>query len=262
MFKYPIPDADELAMLYREGSGECWEDPVETRHDWVIARDWIWRTVERGDILDVGCWDGSFLASLQKEDNYGLHGVELNDEAVGKAGRMGIDIVSPDFSTLRSLGDASYDVVCAFDVIEHTENPALFLKTLSNLTRPDGYLIISSGNTEASAWRFSRSRYWYCSIPEHISFINRTWCTAMCGQIGCSLEKIELYSHLGRVSRKEHLRDFVKNLLYAAVPSLFVALRNFRWRQSKVQFDEKYSFPPAWASSKDHLIAVYRKHDA
>ena len=57
------------------------------------------------------------------------------------------------------------------DVIEHVTNPGELLdQALPHLT-PGGTLIISTGDAGNVLWRrVFRSRFWYSSFPEHITF--------------------------------------------------------------------------------------------
>jgi 2-polyprenyl-3-methyl-5-hydroxy-6-metoxy-1,4-benzoquinol methylase len=44
------------------------------------------------------------------------------------------------------LSDGSADVVTAVEVIEHLENPRAFVRELARLTKPDGWIVITTPN--------------------------------------------------------------------------------------------------------------------
>jgi hypothetical protein len=57
------------------------------------------------------------------------------------------------------------------DVIEHVANPGDLLDQALPHLAPGGSLIIATGDTGNVQWRrVFRSRFWYSSFPEHITF--------------------------------------------------------------------------------------------
>jgi SAM-dependent methyltransferase len=121
-------------------------------------------------VLDVGCFNGAFLQYLG--DSWHRFGIEPSIEAARLAQGRGIDVLAP---TLEELPPATpgFDAVLAIDVVEHLGNPVPFFQRLSTHLNPGGVLIVLTGDTDAPAWRLQGSRYWYCSLPEHVSFYNR-----------------------------------------------------------------------------------------
>ena len=94
-------------------------------------------------VLDVGCGDGAFLdearaAGLQ------THGIELNKDAREKAANKGHEVMD---SLLQDLdGSLQYDLVVAFQVVEHVADPIQFLRLMARVVRPGGYLAVAVPN--------------------------------------------------------------------------------------------------------------------
>jgi cyclopropane fatty-acyl-phospholipid synthase-like methyltransferase len=98
-------------------------------------------------LLDVGCATGFFMEAAADE-GFDVRGVEFSAVAISLA-RPDIRerIVRGDVNTLlRSQAD-KFDVVTAFDIIEHVQNPASFLMELREVLKPGGVLAISSPDT-------------------------------------------------------------------------------------------------------------------
>jgi SAM-dependent methyltransferase len=98
------------------------------------------------DVLEVGCGQGGFGARLAQ--NYRYVGVEPDSvssavaaERVAEAGGRGV-VHHGDLSALDA--DARFDLVCAFEVIEHIEDDAAALRDWVARLRPGGWLLLST----------------------------------------------------------------------------------------------------------------------
>src|SRR5690349_21827168 len=77
--------------------------------------------------IDLGCGHGALLYFARMAGYGNTAGVDISAEQVEEAKRLGIEgVVAGDvMETLRSLPDASQDVVVAFDVVEHLRKDEL-----------------------------------------------------------------------------------------------------------------------------------------
>lgn len=169
--QYPLPSLDELKRYYdesyREGlykefaaAGEMKRLTAETR--WAAIRD----HVPQGRWLDVGCADGTFLTELVR---HGIEatGIDLSEVAVRKAVERGHRAYC---ETVEAHSPATaYDVVTAFDVLEHVVDPGEFLSDVHRLLAPQGLLVLSTPNLRSLS-RFIMRRRWYFYIPEEHLF--------------------------------------------------------------------------------------------
>lgn len=252
-FSYPRLDVDKLNELYSKGDPENWRYTIEIRKDWQIAVDFIKKYVKQGSrILDIGSWDGSFLSYLSE---YDVYGIEINEEAVYRAKH--VKLIANDLYKLDVLLYKDYfDVITAFDVIEHVINPLEFISILKTLVKSGGYIIISSGNTESLPWKILKNRYYYCSILEHITFINKDWCEFAASELNLNIIKICKFSHSKR-SYKNFLYETAINLIYLLSPYFVATLRKLKNKQQKkISY---YLYPPSWSQLKDHLLVIFRK---
>jgi len=95
------------------------------------------------DVLEIGCGQGSFGARLAQRYHYlGLEpdpaSWAVAQQRVHAAGAGDVRNVA-----VEALGDERFDLVCAFEVLEHIEDDATALKEWSARLRPGGWLLLS-----------------------------------------------------------------------------------------------------------------------
>jgi SAM-dependent methyltransferase len=255
-FRSPRPDPEMLRSSYKRiDPGTHWRSDFSARRDWVLAKGLVGRSFPEGSILDIGCWDGAFLDGFR--NGWKRHGIEINPLAAGLAVSKGISLVAGDVSELDALSSC-FDVITAFDMIEHTSDPLAFLRSMVKRLNPAGLIIASSGNTDSVTFKFMGSRYYYYSNPEHISFINPLWCRRAASRAGLRLEAMESFSHANKRSLAARSGALGRNLLYAAVPRSFTRLRMAKFRETDRTLRKGYGYPPSWLTANDHLLAVFR----
>jgi len=166
MFRHPVLPASTYLALYVEGAADEWSTDGG-RQDLAIIRGIIAQKARPGGVLDVGCGAGDFLSTLPPELK--RCGVEPSVAAAAAAEKNGVSILGATLDDLYP--EAGFDVITMIDVIEHVANPADLLdQALPHLT-PGGSLIIATGDPGNVLWRgVFRSRFWYSSFPEHITF--------------------------------------------------------------------------------------------
>jgi 2-polyprenyl-3-methyl-5-hydroxy-6-metoxy-1,4-benzoquinol methylase len=251
-FRYPRLDKKDLDRLYTGAGSKVWQSPSEDRIDWAIAHTYI-NDVSPADVLDVGCFDGRFLSKLAS--GIRLHGIEINSEAVAIAEQAGINIRGPDFSTLDSMPE-HFDVITAFDVIEHVESPRIFLGACSRALRRGGTLIIATGNSQSWPWRLLGARNQYCICAEHIAFVNPAWCERESAKAHLHLQSIKSYRR-GHFSLAKRAWDIAVNHVYAVAPQSISWLRNMGFGNPVGAHAADH--PPLWPSAQDHFIARFKK---
>lgn len=101
-------------------------------------------------ILDYGCGDGQVLAVIQGLGYTNLFGVDLSEALLATAARRTRASLrhSDGLDYLSSTADATFDVILAFDVLEHLTRPQL-LRTCREMVRalkPGGRLLLCVPN--------------------------------------------------------------------------------------------------------------------
>jgi SAM-dependent methyltransferase len=103
-------------------------------------------------MVEIGCGEGAVGYRLAQRYRYvGLEPDEQSCRVAQARIGQGGDIRRGDVST---LADATFDVVCAFEVLEHIEDDRAALRSWLEHVRPGGHLVIS---VPAYAARFGTS---------------------------------------------------------------------------------------------------------
>lgn len=111
---------------------------------------WALRQVQPGDrVLDVGCGAGFFL-QLAKNRGATCVGIEPAPSARAQAVSRGFEVHDSNVADAPTQVGQDFDMVCAFQVLEHVLDPVAFTQALADCTRPGGSLIIAVPNSEGS----------------------------------------------------------------------------------------------------------------
>jgi len=96
-------------------------------------------------ILDVGCSTGHFLAALKGRVKVRV-GLELSQDAADFI-RTHLDFpVYGDPIELATISEGPFDLITAFQVLEHVEDPVAFLRAIGKNLKPDGVLYLELPN--------------------------------------------------------------------------------------------------------------------
>jgi SAM-dependent methyltransferase len=107
---------------------------------WTINRHFP----EATSLLDVGCGTGSVLAELQARcPRLTLTGAEVLLEALRHARRQLPDVEVLQLDVRRLPFAREFDVVCAFDVLEHLDDDGQMLNEMGRTVRQGGGLVVT-----------------------------------------------------------------------------------------------------------------------
>jgi 2-polyprenyl-3-methyl-5-hydroxy-6-metoxy-1,4-benzoquinol methylase len=247
-FRYPRRPQVEYEALYESASAQVWGS-ANLRADQKRVLALIREHCRSGSILDIGCYDASMLAALGGE--YSLFGVEASTAAAEVARSRGVDIIASSIDGIAQ-STQKFDVVTATDVIEHVLDPLAFLRTLVNVTSPSGIIILSTGNSEASIWKLLGGSYWYCAIPEHLSFISPKWGAQVATTLGLHLKSSQPYRYdvNGKILMRKMLNFVGKLCLY--LPEVLLRQLSSRERLAGPRLSQG-----CVGLFKDHVLLVF-----
>lgn len=116
---------------------------------YVVADDYV-----KGDVLEVGCGEGRGVETLIKKST-SFTAVDKIEEALAVLREKFPDgkFLSMNIPPLTGLEDNAYDSVVSFQVIEHIQNDALFLKEIHRVMKPGGIALLTTPNRKLSLSR-------------------------------------------------------------------------------------------------------------
>lgn len=137
-----------------------------------------------GKLLDVGCAFG-FVVELAAKKGYDAYGFDPSTFAAKKAGELaGKDRIQEGTIQQVKYPKSSFDVITMFDVFEHLQDPLADMRKLHSLLKPDGIIIIATGDTRSLAARIMKRRWTFFIPPQHIFFFHRKNVTVLLNKAG------------------------------------------------------------------------------
>lgn len=149
-----IGGADLYAALQKTAiyyGGAKWEFAQVLR---LLANEAQART-----LLEFGCGGGAFLkeAALHFEE---VRGVDFNEDAVALCRRKGLVAEVTDLAAINS----TFDVVVAFQILEHVAQPGQVFDDLAALVEPGGLLVVAVPNEDGPLGELQDN---FLNLPPH-----------------------------------------------------------------------------------------------
>jgi SAM-dependent methyltransferase len=132
---------------------------LDERHWWYRARRVVLAELIRREarppanaaILEIGCGTGHNLAMLAEFGH--VDGLELDDEARALSERrLGRTVMSAPLPELAGVPESYYDLIGAFDVIEHIDEDSAALASIASRLKPGGKFVMA---VPAHQWMWS-----------------------------------------------------------------------------------------------------------
>lgn len=246
-FRFPVRNRDEYLDLYKSAPEGAYHN-IALRHDQILVRDAILqRKTAGGAILDIGYFNGALLNSLG--NGFDKFGIEASEAACVVCRGANVHIVAESAEQLSAV-DRKFDVICLVDVVEHLVNPLELVKTAITKLNDGGHLIISTGNASSFAWKLFGGRYWYCSFPEHISFISPDWVANIAETYSLNIVDLQYFPHINpNISQGEAWVRFGGRFVKACAEIAYAKVPGDRGGSPKC----KLGFPGV---VNDHMLVI------
>jgi SAM-dependent methyltransferase len=255
MFRHPVMPTSTYFHLYAAGSADEWVAD-EGRQDLAIIRRVIAEQPKCSSVLDVGCGGGEFLSSLPKDVK--KYGVEPSVAAATAAKERGVSIVA---QTLDGLSPSEhFDVITMIDVIEHIANPSELLDAALAHLNVGGSLIVATGDPGYLLWRrLFRSKFWYSSFPEHISFPSEKFFGLWQRANGLQVPAV-LHLKYRRIPLQKAVLHFATQIVYLGSPALLNRMGcGLQWLRRAPHPRRRTFSPGAPGVYTDHQVVTIRR---
>ena len=133
-FFYPLISGP--AFFYEELQKKQWYFEKE-REEFFWAKNWINNS---SSVLEIGAGEGNFARMISTSQ---YHGLEFTRKAIELANKSGTEIFDQSIENHSIQNHEKYDVVCAFQVLEHISSVHSFINSGLKCLKPGGYLLLS-----------------------------------------------------------------------------------------------------------------------
>jgi SAM-dependent methyltransferase len=195
----PIPTFEELENIYKheyyssdkplylkrhEEDLDWWNLEYETRLDNLL--DLVSNGLPKR-ILDVGSGPGYFLKKA-KEKGWEETGIEPSQQAGEYSINMGLNIINHFLSDELAAGLGKFSAIHLSEVLEHINEPHVFLKTIFNLMESGGAICISIPNDynpiQYALTQFEGFSPWWVVAPHHINYFYHKSLSDLLNKVG------------------------------------------------------------------------------
>jgi 2-polyprenyl-3-methyl-5-hydroxy-6-metoxy-1,4-benzoquinol methylase len=120
--------------------------------------DAIDRVKKPGSLLDAGCGPGYFMVSAQSR-GWRVKGFDISSKAAAFARTsFGLNVTEGSLENLTAA-EPEFDLIAAWQVLEHTPLPLRALLALRKALKPDGLLVVEVPNLNSLPGRLKGNRF-------------------------------------------------------------------------------------------------------
>ena len=144
------PEVAESYADYPDGGFDL-TDKNATSSFWVSSRNRLFkhlvykevRSTGKSGFLEIGCGTGDFIQQILENDRLSITGSEIYLKGLiyAKRNLPSVDFIQLDVT--RGIVDEQFDIIVAFDVLEHIEDDMAAISNIHRMLCRDGVFIAS-----------------------------------------------------------------------------------------------------------------------
>jgi 2-polyprenyl-3-methyl-5-hydroxy-6-metoxy-1,4-benzoquinol methylase len=148
----PVLSDKDLTVLYQESKflypkeSSC---AARTYASLVTRYFGMFPHPEQIRLLEIGCGNGSFLEEMRRRHLHTIIGIEPSVHAVEHASGAVKPAIINDVFRRGFFPPETFDVVCAFHVLDHLSEPVEFIKECFRIISKKGIMILVCHNVDA-----------------------------------------------------------------------------------------------------------------
>ncbi len=153
-------------------------------------------------LLDIGCGNGAF-AEFANHRNFDVIGIDIDTASLDLAKKRSVQntifLNATIFEYLKENPEKKFDIITAFEVIEHLDNPKETIETIKKLLKPDGIFIGTLPNeNRLLAKEFNLN---FALPPYHLTYwTTETWSNVLNKYFGFKAVVCENNAYYGYLS--------------------------------------------------------------
>jgi SAM-dependent methyltransferase len=144
------PDVADVYLDYPD-AGFALTDANAQRSFWVRSRSRLFKWLvtknlaagRRTRLLEIGCGTGDFIRHLVDDERLEITGSEIYLRGLVYAKRNLPKVEFVQFDVTQGIIDEGFDIIAAFDVLEHIENDRAAMANMNRMLAKGGVAIIS-----------------------------------------------------------------------------------------------------------------------
>lgn len=142
-----------------------------------------------GQILDVGCGTGAFLATMQHAD-WKCSGIEPEENARKKAQELyGLQVMKEN--EFYNFPSEAFDAITLWHVLEHVHDLHPYVQQLRKLLAPGGKLFIAVPNYTSADEKIYHEYWAAYDVPRHLYHFSPKAMRQLMNKYGLKIEKMK-----------------------------------------------------------------------
>ena len=113
----------------------------------VMLGPTVWREIEGKHVVDFGCGSGGEVVEMARRGAHRVTGIDIQEPALDRARRAAREGGVADRCHFAHQTDQRADIVVSLDGFEHFADPTAVLRTMSEILRPGGRVLVAFGPT-------------------------------------------------------------------------------------------------------------------
>lgn len=185
VFTGRIPTDQELIQHYKGyGREDTLSHLTRQRYKELLSG---WENLRQTNkILDVGAGNGFFIQEAIESGWQGF-ATEYTPEAVTLCRAKGATAHQGDLDT-APFAEGSFDIITAFEVLEHVLNPLELMRNVARLLRPNGMFYLTTPNFNSISRHILGPQWHVIEYPEHLFYFTPKTLRNMAKRAGLAVE--------------------------------------------------------------------------